>query len=163
MPLLSPLVSDEAIAAAAAKPPSDLPSFRYVSPRLHQGRALVLGDAAHLVKPYFGLGANSALEDVEALGDVLDGGAPLERVPALFSRRRAKESRALVRLSRKCDRTGLIGFLTFILPLILDSIFHAALPAVFGERRRPLQLPPPPPRANVVLSRVAPQRPTTSP
>ena len=56
------------MAAVAAKPPSNLPSFRYVGPRLHRGASTVLlGDAIHTVKPYFGLGANSALEDVIVL------------------------------------------------------------------------------------------------
>ena len=41
---------------------------RYVGPALHQGGSTVLlGDAIHTVKPYFGLGVNSALEDVLAL------------------------------------------------------------------------------------------------
>lgn len=35
-------------------------------------------------------------------------------------------------LSRGFDRTGVAGFLGFILPLILDSIFHGAAPKVFA-------------------------------
>ncbi len=43
------------------KPLSYLPSF---CPRLNQGdMTLILGDCAHTVKPYFGLGANSGSED----------------------------------------------------------------------------------------------------
>jgi 2-polyprenyl-6-methoxyphenol hydroxylase-like FAD-dependent oxidoreductase len=65
LPQFSELLDDETIATVATKPPSFLPSFRYAGPRLHQGdRTLILGDCAHTVKPYFGLGANSALEDV---------------------------------------------------------------------------------------------------
>jgi kynurenine 3-monooxygenase len=49
-----------------------LPGFRYAGPRLHQGkRCVILGDSAPTVKPYFGLGANSALEDVKILGEAL--------------------------------------------------------------------------------------------
>ena len=44
-------------ALVAAKPPSNIPRFRYVGPALHQGGSTVLlGDAIHTVKPYFGLG-----------------------------------------------------------------------------------------------------------
>ena len=35
LPQFSPLVSDDAVAAVAAKPPSSLPSFRYVGPSVH--------------------------------------------------------------------------------------------------------------------------------
>lgn len=66
LPQFSSFVTSEVIEEVAEKPPSYLPSFRYVSPRLHQGdRTVILGDCAHTVKPYFGLGANSALEDVK--------------------------------------------------------------------------------------------------
>jgi len=37
-----------------------------------------------------------------------------------------------VRISRGFDRPGFFGFLTFVLPLILDGIFHKAFPKVFG-------------------------------
>ena len=68
-------------------------------------------------QPYFGLGANSALEDVAILSDCIDetggdinsdsniiGDAVRE-----FSRRRAKDSETLVRISRDLDRPGFIG------------------------------------------------------
>jgi kynurenine 3-monooxygenase len=65
LPQFSRLIDDETMEKVARKPPSFLPGFRYVAPRLHQGeRTVILGDCAHTVKPYFGLGANSALEDV---------------------------------------------------------------------------------------------------
>jgi hypothetical protein len=65
LPQFNDLVEDETMASIAKKPPSFLPGFRYVSPRLNQGdRTVLLGDCAHTVKPYFGLGCNSALEDV---------------------------------------------------------------------------------------------------
>ena len=68
LPQFSPLITDATVAAVAAKPPSNIPRFRYVGPALHQGGSTVLlGDAIHTVKPYFGLGVNSALEDVLAL------------------------------------------------------------------------------------------------
>ena len=66
LPQFSVLLDDKMIEGIAKKPPSLLPSFRYAAPRLNQGdRTVILGDAIHTVKPYFGLGANSALEDVQ--------------------------------------------------------------------------------------------------
>ena len=66
IPQFISLLGDTAIAAAAKSGPSFLPQFRCVTPRMHQGqRTILLGDTAHTVKPYFGMGANSALEDVK--------------------------------------------------------------------------------------------------
>lgn len=133
LPQFSKLLDDETVAAIAKKPVSFLPSFRYAGPRLHQGdRTLILGDCAHTVKPYFGLGANSALEDVKILEDSINETANIPEAVLLFSKKRAKESKSLVKLSRELDRPGKLGFFTFILPLILDSIFHKLMPKVFA-------------------------------
>ena len=107
-----------------AKPPSRLPVFRFAGPRLHRGAStVVLGDAVHSVKPYFGLGVNSAFEDVAALADALDEETTLGGATAAFSAKRAAEARVLVELSRSFDRRGLAGFATFIGPIIMDAIF----------------------------------------
>lgn len=66
LPQFSAIIDDETLEKVAKKPPSYLPSFRYIGPRLNEGdKTLILGDCAHTIKPYFGLGANSALEDVK--------------------------------------------------------------------------------------------------
>ena len=133
LPQFSGLLDDETVEAIAKKPVSYLPSFRYAGPRLNQGdRTLILGDSAHTVKPYFGLGANSALEDVRILEDAIDATGSIPEAVHWFSDKRAKESESLVKLSRELDRPGKLGFLTFILPLIMDSIFHGMLPKVFA-------------------------------
>ena len=135
LPQFSPLISEATLTTVAAKASSNLPAFRYVGPTLHKGASTVLlGDAIHTVKPYFGLGANSALEDVIALRTALDE-HPRDTASALasFSEARAGEAAALVRISRDLDRPGLLGFITFILPIILDGIFHSILPQVFEK------------------------------
>ncbi|KAL7576013.1 hypothetical protein ACA910_000800 [Epithemia clementina (nom. ined.)] len=133
LPQFSALLSDDVVATIAQKPVSYLPGFRYAGPRLHEGnRCLILGDCAHTVKPYFGLGANSALEDVKVLGDILsECHNDLTQSVLEFSRRRSGEAKALVRISRDLDRPGNLGFVTFIIPLILDSIFNGILPQIF--------------------------------
>jgi hypothetical protein len=50
----------------------------------------------------------------------------------LFSDRRAPDSVALVTISRNMDRPGKLFFVYFILPLILDGIFHKLAPTFFG-------------------------------
>ena len=43
----------------------------------------------------------------------------------------AGEAEALVRISRGLDRPGLLGFVTFILPIILDGLFQRLAPRLF--------------------------------
>lgn len=134
LPQFSSFLDDDVVAQVAKKPPSYLPSFRFVGPRLNQGdHTLILGDCAHTVKPYFGLGANSALEDVAIFSDCIDD-ADSNLVEAVheFSKRRAKDSETLVSISRDLDRPGFIGAVTFIIPLILDSIFNKINPKLFA-------------------------------
>ena len=51
LPQFSAFLDDDVLALVAKKPPSFLPSFRYVGPRLNQGdHTLILGDCAHTVK-----------------------------------------------------------------------------------------------------------------
>mmetsp|Transcript_24202 Transcript_24202/g.36291 ORF Transcript_24202/g.36291 Transcript_24202/m.36291 type:complete len:358 (-) Transcript_24202:54-1127(-) len=133
LPQFGALINEEQMEQIAKKPPSFLPSFRFVGPRLHQGdRTVILGDCAHTVKPYFGLGANSALEDVSVLGDVLKETPNTSSAVQEFTKRRAKESEVLVKISRGLDRPGLLGFATFVFPLILDSIFNKLAPQIFA-------------------------------
>ena len=133
LPQFEPFVDDSNLQTIAKKPASRLPGFRYVGPKIHKtDKVVLLGDAIHTVKPYFGLGANSAFEDVTSLDKCLDShdnGADALRA---FSRERAPEAKALVQISRGFDRPGFRGFVSFILPIILDSIFHAKFPKVFG-------------------------------
>jgi kynurenine 3-monooxygenase len=146
-PQFGALVNDEEMARVAQKPASRLPVFRYAGPRLHLGRrTLVLGDAAHTVKPYYGLGANTALEDVEILSEIIEEGRMKQECSTTtnqedliphavqeFSKRRAADSEALVTISRNMDRPGKLFFFTFLLPLILDGMFHKIAPAIFSE------------------------------
>ena len=144
-PMFSPYVSDEDLAAMAARPLAKLPTSAHAGGGdVHRvdtmgantagsadevGGACLLGDSIHTVKPYFGLGVNSAFEDVTLLEECLDAAAGESWTTALaeFSERRAEDAEALVRISRGFDG----GFLTFVLPLILDGIFHRAFPKVF--------------------------------
>jgi 2-polyprenyl-6-methoxyphenol hydroxylase-like FAD-dependent oxidoreductase len=51
LPQFSAFLDDEVLEKVAKKPPSYLPSFRFVGPRLNQGdHTLILGDCAHTVK-----------------------------------------------------------------------------------------------------------------
>jgi 2-polyprenyl-6-methoxyphenol hydroxylase-like FAD-dependent oxidoreductase len=63
---------DSEIESFHTRTPGKLPQFRYAGPDLHyKDSAVLLGDTIHTVKPYFGLGVNSALEDVKVLWEKL--------------------------------------------------------------------------------------------
>lgn len=75
------------------------------------------------------MGVNSAFEDVMVLNDCLnDTKDNVTTALKLFSARRGKEAEALVSISRRLDG----GFLTFVLPLILDKILSEKLPRIFA-------------------------------
>ena len=129
----SPLIDDDILSHVAAKPASNLPAFRYAGPRINEGDSTVLlGDAIHTVKPYYGLGANTALEDVSELADSLESTSTLTDAVHLFSEKRAGEAKALVTISRNMDRPGKLGTAAFVLPLILDGVFYKLAPALFA-------------------------------
>ena len=79
------------------------------------------------------MGANTALEDVQLLSDILNETPNLSEAVQDFTKQRAGDAKALVNISRGIDRPGKLGTLQFILPLILDSIFHKISPKIFGE------------------------------
>ncbi|KAI8468055.1 MAG: 2-polyprenyl-6-methoxyphenol hydroxylase and related FAD-dependent oxidoreductase [Monoraphidium minutum] len=129
-PSFLPALREVDLGRFAQKADSSLPSFSYAGPVLHHGGSMaLLGDAIHTVKPYFGQGVNSAFEDVSVLERALDASAddPAAAV-ARYSALRSRDAEALVTLSRSLDG----GFLTFIGPLILDSMLNKLLPAVFS-------------------------------
>lgn len=130
-PMFSPFILDEDLEIFAKKLDSKLPIFSYFGPVLHYEKSMcLLGDPIHTVKPYFGLGLNSALEDVKCLEDSLNKHKDhLDKALSTYSKIRAKESKALVTISRNLDG----GFLTFVLPLIIDSILHNKFPYIFNS------------------------------
>jgi 2-polyprenyl-6-methoxyphenol hydroxylase-like FAD-dependent oxidoreductase len=67
------VIKEEDLARFATGPTFRLPSFSYAGPNInYKDNTLLLGDCIHSVKPYFGLGLNSALEDVMSLNRCLD-------------------------------------------------------------------------------------------
>ncbi|KAJ8614276.1 hypothetical protein CTAYLR_001151 [Chrysophaeum taylorii] len=133
LPQFSPLVSDETLYAVARSPANPLPRFRFVDKALHhEDKVVILGDAAHTVKPYFGLGANTAFQDVVELDRALNESETGDLALANFTRARAPEAKAIVQISRSLDRPGIAGLFSFIFPIILDGYFHKLFPKLFA-------------------------------
>lgn len=128
LPQFSPLIDDKDLDVFAKKPISKLPRFLYTGPVLHKGRSTVLlGDAIHCVKPYFGQGVNSAFEDVIYLQQALEKTEDIGESLQYYSERRAIDAKSLVTLSHRLDG----GFLTFILPIIIDAYMSKTFPKFF--------------------------------
>jgi len=128
-PMFSKMVSDENVEKIAKSKFSGLPNFQYAGGALHLGScAGLIGDAIHTVKPYFGMGVNSAFEDVTVLEDCIENAKGDSKIfLPQYSKKRAADAKALVEISHGFDG----GFLTFVLPLILDSIFNRIAPWLF--------------------------------
>lgn len=132
-PMLVPFIAEDDYEGFARQKVSSLPSFQSCGPVLHyENKVVLLGDAIHCVKPYFGLGVNSAFEDVTVLDECLEAARDdLAAALPLYSARRGEQAMALVSMQRGLDRPGVGAFVFFILPIILDSIFNRAFPALF--------------------------------
>mmetsp|Transcript_20579 Transcript_20579/g.46211 ORF Transcript_20579/g.46211 Transcript_20579/m.46211 type:complete len:556 (+) Transcript_20579:66-1733(+) len=138
LPQVLPYVGDADLQLFVDRPISRLPSFQMVEGDIHvnldEGAVVLLGDSIKTVKPYFGQGANSALEDVAVLSGCLDDAKDdVKHAASLFTERRAEDARALVRISRGFDGPGPIGTARFVVPLLMDSFFNKALPSVFTQ------------------------------
>ena len=134
-PQFSTVIPDSAFGAFASQRDQRLPVFQVALNSLVGPKTVCIGDAIHTVKPYFGLGVNSAFEDVGAFANALEGVEPgnlasedLEKSLDSYSSQHKENCAALVRMSRSFDG----GFLTFVLPIILDSIFSKIFPKLFG-------------------------------
>ena len=83
-------------------------------PREHaQGRVVLLGDAAHPMRPYLAQGAGMAIEDAYALGDALagaDGDVPaaLQHLAETRWRRNARVQRRAIRNGQVFHARGLV-------------------------------------------------------
>ncbi len=72
--------------------------------RWHDGRLVLLGDAAHAMAPNLGQGANSALVDAAVLLDALRRAPTLDDALAAYDRRRRPAVRRVADLSQRLGR-----------------------------------------------------------
>lgn len=69
--------------------------------RWHDGRVLLLGDAAHPMTPNLGQGACQAIEDAVVLADVLANSETVDEASRLYESRRVSRANAIVLAARR--------------------------------------------------------------
>jgi salicylate hydroxylase len=113
---------------------------RLPAPRWQDGRALLIGDAAHAALPYLAQGAAMALEDAALLGMLIDSADP-EQAFAVFARERmartarvAKESRAQGALYHQAGAARAAR--NAALMLMGEGMFLSRLAWLYGEAQR---------------------------
>jgi len=92
------LMGDDLAAEYLANPASSLVTIR-TGPWYHDDRLLIIGDAAHAVVPFYGQGANAALEDVSILFEHYERAQGPEGVFASFYEERKHDADALADLA----------------------------------------------------------------
>ena len=92
---------------ALATPPRAFPLARSVAARMVAPRAALLGDAAHVVHPLAGQGANLGLQDARVLAHTLAARAPLRDPGDLRLLRRYERGRAEAILAMRATVHGL--------------------------------------------------------
>jgi kynurenine 3-monooxygenase len=71
----------------------------YAAPWQVDGRALLVGDAAHAIVPFHGQGMNCAFEDCRVVDDLLGGGADWAACFARFDALRRDDTAAIARMA----------------------------------------------------------------
>jgi 2-polyprenyl-6-methoxyphenol hydroxylase-like FAD-dependent oxidoreductase len=100
--------------------------------RWHDGRLVLLGDAAHAMAPNLGQGANSALVDAAVLADELKRNATLEQGLTAYHRRRAK---AVRRVAAASARLGALAEVTHVVPRTIRDRLLLPVAGLFASNR----------------------------
>eukprot|EP00746_Dinoflagellata_sp_MGD_P124853 gnl/MRDRNA2_/MRDRNA2_59491_c0_seq2.p1 gnl/MRDRNA2_/MRDRNA2_59491_c0~~gnl/MRDRNA2_/MRDRNA2_59491_c0_seq2.p1 ORF type:complete len:476 (-),score=110.89 gnl/MRDRNA2_/MRDRNA2_59491_c0_seq2:357-1784(-) len=102
------------------------------------GRVLILGDAAHSMTAALGQGCNTALEDVSVLDALLREGIPCSKLAEEFTKRRHEDVAAVLDMSVNAFPKTKVGFLKFIMTILLVDKIYAVLPRHFPQPSRRL-------------------------
>ncbi|KAH8325179.1 hypothetical protein KR074_009069, partial [Drosophila pseudoananassae] len=94
-----PLIGEEQLVKDFFKTkPQHLVSIK-CRPYHYEDKALILGDAAHAMVPYYGQGMNAGMEDVTLLTEILDRQLPLDESLAQFTEKRWQDAFAICDLA----------------------------------------------------------------
>ncbi len=108
-----------------------------------EGRALLLGDAAHAIVPFFGQGLNCGFEDCVVFDEMLAGAGGLPRDPTararLFAdfeaaRRTNTDAIADMAVENFVEMRDLVGDARFLFRKEVERVLQRALPGVYVSR-----------------------------
>jgi 2-polyprenyl-6-methoxyphenol hydroxylase-like FAD-dependent oxidoreductase len=112
--------------------------------RWHEGRVVLLGDAAHPMTPNLGQGAGQAIEDALALDRSLAEASDLETALQLYERRRVARANAIVIASR---RMGVVAQLSHPVAVWLrNTAMRVTPPSIARAQAKKLMRYSQPPR-----------------
>ena len=69
---------------------------------------------------------------MKIFGECIEMTDNLSEAVSTFSKRRSPEIEKLVQVSQSLDKPGIKGVFSFLIPVILDGIFHKLAPQIFG-------------------------------
>ena len=97
------------------------------------GRAVLLGDAAHAVVPFYGQGANAAFEDCVVLDECLREHSDRQQAFAMFERRRKVHADAIadLALANFIEMRDHVASPLFLFKKKVEKLLHALLPTRF--------------------------------
>ena len=101
------------------------------------GRALLLGDAAHAIVPFFGQGMNCGFEDCSELADLLDeGGGDWAGIFAELDRRRKPQADAIAAMALEnfVEMSEKVGDPAFLLRKAVEHRLEQAMPTHYRSR-----------------------------
>jgi len=130
-----PLIPDFA-ASYFVNPTGNLGTVR-CAPWNHGGQALLIGDAAHGIVPFFGQGMNCGFEDCSMLDDLLDRhGADLEAVFERLGRTRKPDSDAIADMAIEnfVEMRDLVGDERFLLRKQVEHRLEREFPRDYRSR-----------------------------
>jgi len=131
VPLMPTLVEDYQLN------PVGLLGTVHVRPWQYDGRAALVGDAAHAIVPFYGQGANCGFEDVVELDRCLDqtGGSWADALP-LFEQRRYVNTEAIARmaLANFVEMRDKVASPVFRLGNRVEHVLERTLPGVYVSR-----------------------------
>lgn len=104
------------------------------SPWHHGGSAVLMGDAAHAIVPFYGQGMNAGFEDCTVLNEMAtEYGDDWEKILPAFTERRAKDGAAVADLALRnfIEMRDLVADPLFLLRKQMEAHFATAYPGRF--------------------------------
>jgi kynurenine 3-monooxygenase len=104
------------------------------SPWHHQGKVLLIGDAAHAIVPFYGQGMNAAFEDCVELMKCIDrAGDDMHQAVAVFAQQRKEHTDAIAEmaLDNFIEMRDRVSSRAFLLRKKFEQLLHRLMPRKF--------------------------------